>query len=68
MEANNRKYNSHVEINDLIDDAVNSAMARRKQALDSEEALLDLSNQEAKSVAGGMTRGVITTGIIAIDI
>ncbi|MEI1377244.1 hypothetical protein PQG02_11305 [Nostoc sp. UHCC 0926] len=68
MEGNNRKYNSHVEINELIDDAVNSAMARRKKALDSEEALLDLSNEEAKSVAGGITRFVITTGIIATDI
>ncbi|MEH2141009.1 hypothetical protein [Nostoc sp.] len=67
MKANKRKYN-HVKINDLIDDAVNSAMARRKQALDSEEALLDLSNEEAKNVAGGMIRVVITTGIIATDI
>lgn len=65
MEVNKRKSNSKVEINDLIDDAVNSAMVRRKQALDSEEALLDLSNEESKSVAGGITRlELIITGII----
>jgi hypothetical protein len=53
MEAKERKYNSQIEINDLIDDAVKNAVTRRNEALDSEEALLSMSDEEAKSVAGG---------------
>ena len=48
-----RMYNSQIEINDLIDDAVKNAVARRHEVLDSEEALLSMSDAEAKSVAGG---------------
>ena len=80
MEKHKRSYNGHLEINSLIDDAVNNAIARRNQGLDSEDALLDVSAEEAKNVAGGLastTIGliakypiisgrIITTGIIAI--
>jgi flagellar biosynthesis regulator FlaF len=80
MEANKRKHNSQVEINDLIDDAVNNALARRKEALGSEDALLAVSDEEAKNIAGGIaatdytttgirtpiiTGKIATTGIIA---
>ncbi|MBN3949505.1 MAG: hypothetical protein V7K14_14135 [Nostoc sp.] len=54
MEAKERKYNSQIEINDLIDDAVKNAVTRRNEVLDSEEALLSMSDEEAKSVAGGV--------------
>lgn len=47
MEDNRRKHNRHVEINDLIDDAVNNAFARRN------EALSTLRDEEAASVVGG---------------
>ncbi|MEH2361984.1 hypothetical protein [Nostoc sp.] len=50
-----RKYNSQLEINDLIDDAVKNAVTRRNEVLDSEEALLSMSEEEAKSVAGGVS-------------
>lgn len=53
MEETQRKYRSQVEINDLIDDAVKNAVARRNQAMDSEDALSALSGEEAKSIAGG---------------
>ncbi|MEH2450676.1 hypothetical protein [Nostoc sp.] len=70
MERKERKYNSQIEINDLIDDAVKNAVARRNQGLDSENTL---SDEEAKSVAGGVSELVpiilgnfpISTGIVA---
>jgi hypothetical protein len=40
--------NHRLEINDLIDSAVNNAVARR------EEALASVSNEEAKNVSGGI--------------
>jgi hypothetical protein len=67
MEAKERKYNSQIEINDLIDDAVKNAVTRRNEALDSEEALLSMSDEEAKSVAGGLSKiNPITLGRIYI--
>ena len=45
--------NHRLEINDLIDSAVNNAVARRK------EALASVSNEEAKNVSGG--KAAITT-------
>ena len=40
--------NHRLEINDLIDSAVNNAVARR------DEALASVSNEEAKNVSGGI--------------
>lgn len=54
MQAKETKYNSQIEINDLIDDAVKNAVTRRNEVLDSEEALLSMSDEEAKSVTGGV--------------
>lgn len=60
-----RKYNGKLEINDLIDDAVKNAVERQNQSLDSEDALLALSDTEATNVAGGIAFPIITTtGII----
>ena len=58
MERKERKYNGQIEINDLIDDAVKNAVARRNQGLDLENAL---SDEEAKSVAGGISSSVVPT-------
>ena len=44
------KHRSQLEINDLIGDAVNNAVARRSQ-IDSE--LSALSDERAKSITGG---------------
>ncbi|WP_375511291.1 hypothetical protein [uncultured Nostoc sp.] len=61
-----RKYNSKLEINNLIDNAVKNAIERRKQGLDSEDVLLALSDTEATNVAGGIVFAPITiTGIIS---
>ncbi|MFW9262721.1 hypothetical protein A4S05_16960 [Nostoc sp. KVJ20] len=56
MEAKEKKYNSQIEISDLIDDAVKNAVARRNEVLDSEETLLSMSDEEARSVAGGVSK------------
>jgi hypothetical protein len=53
MKANNR-----FAINDLIDNAVSNAVARRN------EALSTVSNEESEKVIGGSI-GVITSGIIS---
>ncbi|MCC5647555.1 hypothetical protein LC607_32535 [Nostoc sp. CHAB 5824] len=66
MERKERKYNGQIEVNDLIDDAVKNAVARRNQGLGSEDAL---SDEEMKSVAGGISQSFtiqpLLTGIIA---
>lgn len=46
--------NHRLEINDLIDSAVNNAVARRN------EALASVSDEEAKNVSGGIA--ITTTG------
>ena len=73
MEINKK---NQFEINDLIDEAVNNAVARRGEALNSVE---NLSDEEAKNVTGGAAlKSVkpiilgriwppITIGIIAVD-
>lgn len=45
--------NHRLEINDLIDSAVNNAVARRN------EALASVSDEEAKNVSGGIATGKI---------
>ncbi len=77
MEGNQRKSTGWLEINDLIDDAVNNAVARRSLGTDSEDALSALSYEEAARVAGGLTTGTvaglksvcppITIGLVAGD-
>ncbi len=70
MDGHKRKFNSQIEITDLIGDAVNNAVARRNQAIDSEDALSALSNEKAGSITGGQIKPIvlpITTGIIAPD-
>jgi hypothetical protein len=73
MAGHQSKHNSHLQVNDLIDDAVNQALARRQQAVDTNDALLAVSDEEQNSISGGIaikpaiTLGIIivTTGIIA---
>ena len=52
------KTNNRFEINDLIDDAVNNAVARRN------EALLSLSDEEAQNVTGGGTSPTVLGVVI----
>lgn len=52
MDANQIEC-GQIEINDLIGDAVNNAVARRSQAINSDEALLTLSEEETKNLMGG---------------
>ncbi len=52
MDANQKNYKDQVKINDLIDDAVNNAMARRHQAIDSQDALSALSDEETRNIVG----------------
>ncbi|AVZ29579.1 hypothetical protein [Nodularia spumigena] len=53
----NNKHN--LEINDLIDNAVNNALERRNEALAS---LSDLSDEEMINISGGKTLQVVTLG------
>ncbi len=65
MDGYKRKYNGQIEITDLIGDAVKNAVARRNQAIDSENSLPALSNEEAGSVAGGQKEPkIIILGLI----
>ncbi|MEH1867708.1 MAG: hypothetical protein V7K69_22250 [Nostoc sp.] len=74
MDGKQRHYNHQVEITDLIPELVENAVARRNQALQ-ENALSDLSDAEAKNVAGGqiVVAGFkpicppIIIGLIAVD-
>jgi hypothetical protein len=45
------KYNSQIQINDLIDSAINNAITRRK------EGLSELSDEQARDIAGGSSSG-----------
>ncbi len=68
MDVSQKKYKSQVEINDLIDDAVKNAVSRRSEVMDSEDVLSALSDEEAGSIAGGITIEQPTQiGIIAYD-
>ncbi|MBG1261941.1 hypothetical protein [Nostoc commune] len=53
MEVHKKNVNNQLEINNLIDDAVNNAVARRNSVEDSEDALQSLSNEGMANVAGG---------------
>ncbi|MBW4616938.1 MAG: hypothetical protein KME21_27575 [Desmonostoc vinosum HA7617-LM4] len=44
-----------IEISDLLDQAVENALARRNSALHSEDDLLSLSDAETTNIAGGLT-------------
>ncbi|MBD2664918.1 hypothetical protein B6N60_01012 [Richelia sinica FACHB-800] len=61
METNKKNHNHQLEINDLIDEAINNAIARRQEALESAEIL---SDAEAKSVTGGALINPIILGYI----
>lgn len=61
MDANQRNYKGQVEINDLIGDAVNNAVARRHQVIDSQDAL---SDEEAANVAGGFNLPIYVGGLL----
>jgi hypothetical protein len=49
-----------IEINDLIDNAVNNALVRRNHALDADGNLLDVSHEEAGKVLGGKISPIIS--------
>jgi hypothetical protein len=66
MTEHRRIYSSQIEINDLIDEAVKNAVARRNEALNSEEALLSVSDAEAKSISGGISS--VDTSVILCPI
>lgn len=57
MNIEQRKYNSFIEITDLIGEAVNNAVARRKENVETQESLWECSEEEAKGVVGGVAGG-----------
>ncbi|MDF5706981.1 MAG: hypothetical protein PUP90_04675 [Nostoc sp. S4] len=78
MEADNRKFNNQIEINDLIDEAVNNALARRNHVIDVNEDLANLSSEEAENIVGGLSTPTVAgfkpvcppiiVGLIAVDV
>ncbi|HLP91813.1 MAG TPA: hypothetical protein VK184_24900 [Nostocaceae cyanobacterium] len=64
MESNNRKFNNQLDISELIDTAVNNAVVRRNQAIESEDAMLDVSAEEANNITGGALSKPIIAGMI----
>jgi hypothetical protein len=56
MDINQRKFNSQIEITDLIEEAVKNASTRRNQVIDAQETLLELSEEE-KRIMGGLSPG-----------
>lgn len=48
------QYNGKIEISDLIDDAVSNAVERRNQALETEETLMALLEEEVGAITGGL--------------
>lgn len=69
VDINQRKFNSPIEITDLIAEAVQNASARRNQVLDAKEPLLTFSEEEAKGIMGGQVAkpDYITAGIFPTD-
>jgi hypothetical protein len=61
-----KKHNDQIEISDLMADAISNAMARRNQAfataLEAEETLTSLSEDEANAIAGGAIAPPIIAG------
>ncbi len=52
-----RQNKAQIQITDLIDESVDNAVARRQQALESEEFEIDLSgdeNQDYSQIKGGV--------------
>lgn len=69
IEINQRKFNSQIEITDLIKESVRNASARRSQVLDTKEPLLVSSEEEAEGIMGGQVgkADYTTCGIISCD-
>jgi hypothetical protein len=60
MNEKQKQYSGSLEINDLIDDAVNNAVARRSEFLGSDDTL---SDQESANIAGGISNtSVVVAG------
>jgi hypothetical protein len=56
MESNKKNSKIKFEISNLIDDAVNNALARRNPERGSEDSLFTLSDEESGSIAGGFAK------------
>jgi hypothetical protein len=53
MKGNKNNSKIQLEISNLIDNAINNAVARRNPDQDSEDSLFTLSDEETANVAGG---------------
>lgn len=62
MERNKKNSDIQLDISNLIDNAVNNAVARRNPDQDSEDALLTLSDEEMANVAGGIAKIAVAGG------
>jgi hypothetical protein len=69
VDINQRKFNSQIEITDLISEGVQNAFARRNQVLNAKEPLLAFSEEEAKGIIGGQVGKLYftTCGMVSCD-
>jgi hypothetical protein len=56
MESNKKNSKIKFEISNLIDDAINNALARRNPEQGSEDSLFTLSDEESGRIAGGFSK------------
>jgi hypothetical protein len=64
MNNNQKQYSGLLEINDLIDDAVSNAIARRSELVGLEDTL---SDEESASIAGGIAE-IPVIGVLDLPI
>lgn len=58
-EINQKQLKNQIEIENLIEEAVIHASARREQLLNGNEDMSDLSDEEKRAIAGGQIRIIL---------
>ncbi|MBD2435385.1 hypothetical protein [Nostoc sp. FACHB-110] len=58
-EINQKHLKNQIEIENLIEEAVINASARREQLLNDSEDMADLSDTEKQAIAGGQIRIIL---------
>ncbi|MBN3942779.1 MAG: hypothetical protein V7L21_04560 [Nostoc sp.] len=66
MNIHQKYLTSQIEITNLIEEAVVNASARRKQGLDAQEPLSELSEEEQKNITGSGVATNVRDAIILL--
>ncbi|EAZ92792.1 hypothetical protein [Crocosphaera chwakensis] len=65
MNEKSQSFLNQIDIDNLICESVEKAVSRRQQSLDLEEHLIDISNEDAKNLTGGLQKRIIVMGYFA---